>query len=620
MTRNMLAALGGVLLFSLLWALPIVAQQLPADAQSPFAPNATPAQVAFTLRSGSTAWLDSNKACAPDYKGPHALWLVVGMTNNSTETLTNVVATLSGFTSPYYTLTADPVRYIGVLSPTSTFYGYWYVSYACASGHVDTYTVTLSAANLTGNAYYVGSLTTATAIDTANEAQVVSAAANSSQLAVGQVYTQVVRYQLSSSNASALFQPTGESNFADACFRLVASRITNSTISGVSNGTTHQLHFSGSLSSGTVDVVYDWQALCYAESTSTPWAVVQSPAKYSNNYGIRFSTFPTASLSLDASVSVTPVLLTGAGAVTYTVRLSNRFAQPIVVNGVNFGLPQNVVYKGVGATSAIRNNNSSHYPSLNATGALKWLGLPALSYTVPASGTQSAGQPGVIDLVFTAAAPAITGRYTAVTSATVGTLDVGPLNATFDVELPTAVKLAAFDATPQGQAVLITWETASELDNVGFNLYRSETADGAYVRLNATLIPPQNPGSVMGGYYEWLDADAQPGVVYFYKLEDIDIQGVSAFHGPISAAVATAPTAVRLRDFNARAPLLPVFLGGLLLVLLRRTAFNRSLSRRIRQLHAQPRIFQRDRRLPRKHGGEGDLILGEGCVRLPRQR
>ncbi len=126
---------------------------------------------------------------------------------------------------------------------------------------------------------------------------------------------------------------------------------------------------------------------------------------------------------------------------------------------------------------------------------------------------------------------------------------------------PTAITLAAFSATPQNAAILVAWETASELDNVGFNLYRSEAADGPYVQLNTTLIPPQNPGSVLGGYYEWLDADVQPGVVYFYKLEDLDVKGVSTFHGPISTAVIAAPAAVGLRSLSARGLLLPLALG-----------------------------------------------------------
>lgn len=36
---------------------------------------------------------------------------------------------------------------------------------------------------------------------------------------------------------------------------------------------------------------------------------------------------------------------------------------------------------------------------------------------------------------------------------------------------PTAITLASFNAAPQDSAILIAWETASELDNVGVNLF-----------------------------------------------------------------------------------------------------------------------------------------------------
>ncbi|MEJ5311457.1 MAG: carboxypeptidase regulatory-like domain-containing protein [Anaerolineae bacterium] len=102
---------------------------------------------------------------------------------------------------------------------------------------------------------------------------------------------------------------------------------------------------------------------------------------------------------------------------------------------------------------------------------------------------------------------------------------------------PTAVILAAFSATSRDGVIVVTWETAAELDNIGFNLYRSTAADGPYTPLNETLIPPQNPGSVIGGVYEWLDTDVQPGVVYFYQLEDVDVKGMRTMHGPVTATV-----------------------------------------------------------------------------------
>ena len=137
---------------------------------------------------------------------------------------------------------------------------------------------------------------------------------------------------------------------------------------------------------------------------------------------------------------------------------------------------------------------------------------------------------------------------------------------------PTAVTLASFTAIPQDNAILVTWETAMELDNVGFNLYRSTAAAGPYTLLNATLIPPQFPGEAMGGYYEWLDTNVKPDATYFYKLEDIDVEGVSTFHGPVSASLVYTPAAVGLQRISAYAAITPLALGvlGLAVVFRRR--------------------------------------------------
>ena len=61
-------------------------------------------------------------------------------------------------------------------------------------------------------------------------------------------------------------------------------------------------------------------------------------------------------------------------------------------------------------------------------------------------------------------------------------------------EAPTAVELASFSAEPQGSTVLVSWETATEMDNLGFNLYRSK-AGGERVQLNDWLIASQSQGA-----------------------------------------------------------------------------------------------------------------------------
>ena len=90
-----------------------------------------------------------------------------------------------------------------------------------------------------------------------------------------------------------------------------------------------------------------------------------------------------------------------------------------------------------------------------------------------------------------------------------------------------------------------------ELRNLGFNLYRGDAFSGPWTRLNAELIPPQNPGATFGATYEWLDADVTPGATYFYRLEDVDLNGTSTFHGPVSAT-ATEAAAVTSVAFKAQ--------------------------------------------------------------------
>jgi hypothetical protein len=114
---------------------------------------------------------------------------------------------------------------------------------------------------------------------------------------------------------------------------------------------------------------------------------------------------------------------------------------------------------------------------------------------------------------------------------------------------PTAVTLASFTATLQEGDVLIVWETAVEIDNVGFNLYRSTSPDGPYLRLNQSLIPSRMPGSIFGAVYTWLDENALPGTVYYYRLEDIGVKGQRTHHGPLEVqSVSTTVLALKSID------------------------------------------------------------------------
>ncbi len=56
-------------------------------------------------------------------------------------------------------------------------------------------------------------------------------------------------------------------------------------------------------------------------------------------------------------------------------------------------------------------------------------------------------------------------------------------------EEPTVIDLVRFEAKGKLARIFIKWETASEIDNMGFNIYRADSADGEYVKINTALIP-----------------------------------------------------------------------------------------------------------------------------------
>jgi len=99
----------------------------------------------------------------------------------------------------------------------------------------------------------------------------------------------------------------------------------------------------------------------------------------------------------------------------------------------------------------------------------------------------------------------------------------------------TAIVLSKFTAVAGFKKALLTWATETEIDNAGFNIFRADAADGIYKKINSTVIAA-NGSATQGAAYSYTDSGLQNGKTYYYKLEDIDLNGVSTMHGPVSAA------------------------------------------------------------------------------------
>jgi len=101
-------------------------------------------------------------------------------------------------------------------------------------------------------------------------------------------------------------------------------------------------------------------------------------------------------------------------------------------------------------------------------------------------------------------------------------------------EIPTAITLTSFDAVAGNRQVTLNWKTAAEIDTAGYNIYRSQSADGDYALINAAIIPAKG-SPAQGSSYNFIDSTLLNRIPYFYLLEDVDFYGVSTFHGPASA-------------------------------------------------------------------------------------
>jgi len=120
-----------------------------------------------------------------------------------------------------------------------------------------------------------------------------------------------------------------------------------------------------------------------------------------------------------------------------------------------------------------------------------------------------------------------------ITNGTISEASVyGKLNAGDDASLP--VCLVSFSAGVEGASIILEWITESELENLGFNIYRSIDPNTQFNIINDQLIPGAGTSSSRNEY-EYIDKDVTNGLTYLYKLEDVDYSGDTELHGPVLA-------------------------------------------------------------------------------------
>jgi hypothetical protein len=201
----------------------------------------------------------------------------------------------------------------------------------------------------------------------------------------------------------------------------------------------------------------------------------------------------------------------------------------------------------------------------NLQGKVKDDGVPTLPDTLTTTWSKVSG-PGTVtfgnpNAAVTTASFSLLGNYVLRLTANDGELqnyDEIVVEVT-DFVLP--VVLSSFSAIGGDNKVTLKWTTSSEINNVGFEVYRSEQEDGEYMLLSSYETDTRLKGAINSSKtidYSFTDEHLVNDRIYWYKLVDIDLNGVATFHGPVSALtssraeqiikLATVPTKFELHQ------------------------------------------------------------------------
>lgn len=101
---------------------------------------------------------------------------------------------------------------------------------------------------------------------------------------------------------------------------------------------------------------------------------------------------------------------------------------------------------------------------------------------------------------------------------------------------PLAAVLSDFTSSfnPDTASVELSWETFSDSDILGFDIYRSDEYSPVLVKINNETLLVEEPGGTEGNQYSYTDAGVQFGQTYTYWLDLIDLEGQTSRFGPVT--------------------------------------------------------------------------------------
>jgi len=91
---------------------------------------------------------------------------------------------------------------------------------------------------------------------------------------------------------------------------------------------------------------------------------------------------------------------------------------------------------------------------------------------------------------------------------------------TQDVDLSTAIKSAVEEPAPApaGNGPLLKWQVANEAGIYGYAIYRGNSANSHFARVNEQIVRAKNGGDNVTSAYQWRDPGATSGKEYWYYI------------------------------------------------------------------------------------------------------
>jgi hypothetical protein len=100
----------------------------------------------------------------------------------------------------------------------------------------------------------------------------------------------------------------------------------------------------------------------------------------------------------------------------------------------------------------------------------------------------------------------------------------------WNIQIMTFVELNEFRVAGAGGALRLSWSSASERNNAGFNVMAGYAAEGPFRQLNESIITPRSDGQ-----YEFKDTPKEWGRACYYMLQAVALDGSVQEFGPISS-------------------------------------------------------------------------------------